>query len=128
MRRSKNGSWNFLSPGNVLLLIYQHDLFICERHKMINRVGAAILAGSLAVGPAAAQLTAPSSEKQETSCTTSYAATSGSASERTSNSMAVEKSAVLPDAGGSNSAAPTVQSGGKPLEARSDCPPDSKPK
>ena len=29
--------------------------------------------------------------------------------------MAVEKSAVLPDAGGSNSAAPTVQSGGKPM-------------
>ena len=30
--------------------------------------------------------------------------------------MAVEKSAVLPDAGGTNSAAPTVQSGGKPLK------------
>jgi hypothetical protein len=42
--------------------------------------------------------------------------------------MAMEKSAVLPDAGGSNSAAPTVQSGNKPLEVRTDCPPDSKPK
>jgi hypothetical protein len=41
--------------------------------------------------------------------------------------MAMEKSAVLPDAGGSNSAAPTVQSGAKPLEVRKDCPPDSKP-
>jgi hypothetical protein len=95
---------------------------------MINRVAAAVLAGSLVVGPAVAQSTAPSSEKPETSCTTSSAATSGSAGERTSNSMAVEKSAVLPDAGGSNSAAPTVQSGGKPLEVRPDCPPDSKPK
>jgi hypothetical protein len=95
---------------------------------MTNRVVVAVLAGTLVVGPAVAQSTAPSSEKPETSCTTSSAATSGSAGERTSNSMAVEKSAVLPDAGGSNSAAPTVQSGGKPLEVRPDCPPDSKPK
>jgi hypothetical protein len=47
---------------------------------------------------------------------------------KTANSMAVEKSAVLPDAGGANSAAPTVQSGGKPLKVNPDCPPDSKPK
>jgi hypothetical protein len=42
--------------------------------------------------------------------------------------MAMEKSAILPDAGGSNSAAPTVQSGGKPMEVRSECPLDSKAK
>ena len=36
--------------------------------------------------------------------------------------------AVLPDAGGANSAAPTVQSGGKPMVVGKDCPPDSKPK
>jgi hypothetical protein len=42
--------------------------------------------------------------------------------------MAMEKSAILPDAGGSNSAAPTVQSGGKPMEVRPECPPDSKPR
>jgi hypothetical protein len=95
---------------------------------MIYRVAAAILTGSLVVGGAVAQPTAQSSEKQETNCTTSSAATSESAGEKTSNSMAMEKSAILPDAGGSNSAAPTVQSGGKPLEVRSDCPPDSKPK
>jgi hypothetical protein len=95
---------------------------------MIKRVGATIVAGWLVIGPAVAQSTAPSSEKQETSCTTSPAATSGSGSEKTSNSIAAEKSAVLPDAGGSNSAAPTVQSGGKPLEARPDCPPDAKQK
>jgi hypothetical protein len=95
---------------------------------MISRLGAAILAASLAAGAAVAQTTAPAADKQETSCTTSPSATAGSGEEKTSNSMAVEKSAILPDAGGSNSAAPTVQSGGKPLEVRTDCPPDSKPK
>ena len=66
--------------------------------------------------------------KPETACTTSPAATTGKGEEKTANSMAVEKSAVLPDAGGANSAAPTVQSGGKPLKVSPDCPPDSKPK
>jgi hypothetical protein len=92
------------------------------------RIAAGILAASLVVGPAVAQTTTPSSEKQDTSCTTSSAATSGSGDQKTSNSMGVEKSAILPEAGGSNSAAPTVQSGGKPLVVGSDCPPDSKPK
>ena len=92
------------------------------------RAAAAILVGTLVIGPAAAQSTTPSSEKPETSCTTTGSATSGSGDEKTTNSMAVEKSAVLPDAGGADSAAPTVQSGGKPLEARPDCPPDSQPK
>jgi hypothetical protein len=97
---------------------------------MIHRVAIAILAGSLAAGAASAQSTAPSGDKNkaETSCTTTGTATSGSGEEKTANSMAVEKSAVLPDAGGANSAAPTVQSGGKPLEVRQDCPPDSKGK
>jgi len=40
----------------------------------------------------------------------------------------IEKSAVLPDAGGTNSAAPQVQSGDKPMKVRPDCPPDSWPK
>lgn len=92
------------------------------------RVAAAILAGALSVGTAAAQSTAVSSDKPETACTTSPAATSGSGEEKTSNSMAVEKSAILPEAGGANSAAPTVQSGGKPMKVARDCPPDSKPK
>jgi len=94
----------------------------------MHQVGATILTVCLAIGPAAAQQKASPTEKQETSCTTSSAATTGSASEKTSNSMAVEKSAILPDAGGANSAAPTVQSGGKPMEVRPECPPDSKPK
>ncbi|WP_375415245.1 hypothetical protein [uncultured Bradyrhizobium sp.] len=98
---------------------------------MTYRFVAAVFAGLLVAEAAAAQTAAPSSVKPETSCTTSANAdekTSANADEKTSNSMAVEKSAILPDAGGSNSAAPTVQSGGKPLEVRSECPPDSKPK
>jgi hypothetical protein len=107
-----------LIPGN----------FFVEEMKMIYRATAAAFAGLLIAGAAAAQTAAPSAAKPETSCTTTGAATSGSGEEKTANSMAMEKSAVLPDAGGSNSAAPTVQSGGKPLEVRSECPPDSKPK
>jgi len=93
---------------------------------MIDRLAVAIFAGLMVAGAAVAQSTTPSSEKQETSCTTSSATTSGSAGEKTSNSMAMEKSAILPDAGGSNSAAPTVQSGRKPMAVRTECPPDSK--
>ena len=92
------------------------------------RAAAVILAGLLVVETAVAQSTMSPSEKPETSCTTSSAATSGSGDEKTSNSLAMEKSAILPVAGGKNSAAPTVQSGGKPMEVRSECPPDSKPK
>ena len=95
---------------------------------MMVRAVAAGLAGMLVAGAAMAQVAGPSG-KPETSCTTTGAATSGSGEETTKNSMAMEKSAVLPEAGGhSGSAAPTVQSGGKPLEVRSECPPDSKPK
>lgn len=94
----------------------------------MTRVAAAIVAGLLGVSAAAAQSTGTSDAKPETACTTLPAATSGSGEEKTANSMAVGKSAVLPDAGGTNSAAPTVQSGGKPLKVSPDCPPDSKPK
>ena len=67
--------------------------------KMI-RIAAAIFAAALSVSTAAAQSTAASGDKPETACTTSPAATTGSGEEKTANSMAVEKSAVLPDAGG----------------------------
>jgi hypothetical protein len=76
------------------------------------RVAAAIVAGLLSVSAAAAQSTGTSGDKSETACTTSPAATTGKGEEKTANSMSVEKSAVLPEAGGANSAAPTVQSGG----------------
>ena len=95
---------------------------------MIHRAAATIFAGLLLAGTAAAQSMTPSAEKPETSCTTSPAATTGRGEEKTANSLAMEKSAVLPDAGGANSAAPTVQSGSKPMEVRADCPPDSRPK
>jgi hypothetical protein len=101
----------------------------CSRNlALIYRIAAAIFAGSLAVSASVAQPAQPPGEKPETSCTTSPAATSGSNDEKTSNSLAIEKSAILPEAGGANSAAPTVQSGGKPMEVRPECPPDSKSK
>jgi len=92
------------------------------------RVAAVIVAAALSVGTAAAQSTAASGDKPETACTTSPAATTGKGEEKTANSVDVGKSAVLPDAGGANSAAPTVQSGDKPLKVSPDCPPDSRPK
>jgi hypothetical protein len=95
---------------------------------MMIRVAGVIVAALLGISAATAQTTGASDAKPETACTTSPTATTGSGEEKTANSMAVEKSAVLPDAGGSNSAAPTVQSGGKPLKVSPDCPPDSKPK
>ena len=90
----------------------------------MTRVAAAIVAGLLSVSAAAAQSTGTSGDKPETACTTSPAATTGKGEEKTANSMSVEKSAVLPEAGGANSAAPTVQSGGKPLKVSPDCPPE----
>jgi hypothetical protein len=134
--RRKGRPWRaqtsrFHHDGTIVLekrFVADSRTIFVEEIKMIYRATAAVFAGLLIAGAAAAQTAAPTGAKPETSCTTTGAATSGSGEEKTSNSMAVEKSAVLPDAGGANSAAPTVQSGGKPLEVRSDCPPDSKPK
>jgi hypothetical protein len=97
---------------------------------MIYRVAIVILAGVLAAASASAQSTMPSggANKAETNCTTTGAATSGHGEDKTNTSMAIGNSAILPDAGGTNSAAPTVQSGGKPMEVRKDCPPDAKAK
>jgi hypothetical protein len=122
-------AWRTLAVKRFCFWIRENDFFVRGKQKMIYRIAVAIFVGLVVAGAAVGQSVAPSSsEKQETSCTTSSKATSGNAGEETSNSMAIEKSAILPDAGGSNSAAPTVQSGGKPLEVRSECPPDSKPK
>ena len=97
---------------------------------MIYRVAIAILAGALAAGAASAQTAAPSGDanKAETNCATTGAATSGHGEDKTNTSMAIGNSAIVPEAGGTNSAAPTVQSGGKPMEVRKDCPPDAKAK
>lgn len=96
---------------------------------MIDRFTAAILVGVLTVTPVFAQIAAPSADKPETSCNTTPGTTTGKADSPSTNSMAMEKSAILPSAGGhANSAAPTVQSDGKPMKVSPDCPPDTKSK
>lgn len=97
---------------------------------MIHRAALAVLALSLATGAAFAQTTQPAGEKDKpmTNCATTGAATSGHGEDKTNTSMAIGNSAILPEAGGTKSAAPTVQSGGKPMEVSKDCPPDAKAK
>ena len=90
---------------------------------------ATVIAGLLAVTPALSQTSAPASAKPETSCNTTSNTTTGSAGKTADTSMAMEKSAILPDAGGEGtSAAPTIQSDGKAMEARKDCPPETRAK
>jgi hypothetical protein len=97
---------------------------------MIHRAAIALLAVSMTAGAALAQTTPPASEKNKpmTNCATTGAATSGHGEDKTNTSMAIGNSAIVPEAGGTNSAAPTVQSGGKPMEVNKDCPPDAKAK
>ena len=88
---------------------------------------AAVYAGLFITTPLLAQTPAPNSDKAETSCNTTSAAASGNAAATTGTSTGMEKSAILPSAGGhANSAAPTVQSDGKAMEVRPDCPPETK--
>lgn len=95
---------------------------------MIHHIAVAILAGVLVTSSAVAQTPASSADKQENSCNTT-SGTTGNAGSTSTNSMAMEKSAILPSASGhANSAAPTVQSDGKPMQVRPDCPPDSQKK
>jgi hypothetical protein len=86
---------------------------------------AAVLAAMLAATPVLAQSRA---DKPETNCTPSASAaerSGGQTTGSTGNSMAIEKSAILPSAGGhANSSAPTVQNDGRPMQVRPDCPPD----
>jgi hypothetical protein len=96
---------------------------------MLPRLIAAGFAALIAVTPALAQTSQQGENKPETNCTPSSASsasgqTTGSAGS-TGNSMAMEKSAILPSAGGhAHSSAPTVQSEGKPMQVRPECPPD----
>jgi hypothetical protein len=86
---------------------------------------AAGLATMLAATPALAQTQA---NKPETNCTPSASSApsgSGQTTGSTGNSMSIDKNAILPSAGGhANSAAPTVQKEGQPMQVRPDCPPD----
>lgn len=95
---------------------------------MRTQLIAAAFAALFAAAPSLAQTNAPAADKTETSCNTaSSATTSGNADKTTGTSTAMEKSAILPSAGGhASSAAPTVQSDGKPMEVRPECPPESK--
>lgn len=73
----------------------------------------------------AQQLDGPgNANKDLTTCPiSSRGQTTGAASD---DAMAVEKSAILPSAGGhEQSAAPTVQRDGEAVEARMDCPQDA---
>lgn len=95
---------------------------------MFHHIAGIILAGVLATSSAIAQTAPSSADKQETSCNKT-SATTGNAGSAPTNSMAMEKSAILPSAGGhANSAAPTVQSDNKAMQVRPDCPPDSQTK
>jgi hypothetical protein len=85
---------------------------------------------AFAPAPVSAQKTTPDSL---TNCHTPGTADQSGAKENettgkaTGNAQDVEKSAILPDAGGEgSSAAPTVQRDGKSVEARTDCPDDPK--
>ncbi len=94
---------------------------------MRTQLIAAAFAGLFAATPSLAQTTAPASDKPETSCNTTSSGTTSGNAKTADTSMGVEKSAILPSAGGhANSAAPTVQSDGKPMEVRPDCPPETK--
>jgi len=79
----------------------------------------AVAASLMLSGSASAQ---DKSQESMTNCSPpSGAAPTGSAGQ---NAQAVEKSAILPSAGGQpgSSASPTVQRNGKSVEVRSDCP------
>lgn len=97
---------------------------------MTSRAAITILAGFMAAGAAFAQTTPPAggANKAETNCATTGTATAGHGEDKTNTSMAIGNSAIVPEAGGTKSAAPTVQSGGKPMEVSKDCPPDAKAK
>ena len=97
---------------------------------MFHRIAIAILAAAFTAGAASAQTATPSggANKAETNCATTGSATAGHGEDKTNTSMAIGNSAIVPEAGGTNSAAPTVQSGGKPMIASKDCPPDAKGK
>lgn len=96
---------------------------------MIVRLTATAALGVLLSGAALAQTTAPAADKQETSCNTTVGTAPNAQAQSDKSSMAIEKSAIVPSAGGhANSAAPTVQQDGKAMQVRPDCPPDGKTK
>jgi hypothetical protein len=92
----------------------------------MNRIVLTAAAILIAASAASAQkLDGPGSgDKDLTNCPPASAGqTTGATSD---DAQAVEKSAILPSAGGhEQSAAPTVQRDGQAVEARTDCPQDA---
>ncbi len=91
----------------------------------MNRIVLTAAAILIAASTASAQkLDGPGDgNKDLTNCTSVSPGTTAAASE---DAQAVEKSAILPSAGGhEQSAAPTVQRDGKAAEARTDCAQDA---
>ena len=100
----------------------------------MNRIFVATAVLALSGAAAFAQAPQPQGDAQKdlTTCAPSSAGTTSGTSADDSKgvqqgAMAVEKSAILPSAGGyQQSAAPTVQRQGESVEARADCPPDAR--
>ena len=93
----------------------------------LRSLAAAVAIVLIAAGTASAQQKIEGrgdATKDLTNCPPAQAGqTSGAASD---DANAVEKSAILPSAGGhEQSAAPTVQRDGQAVEARTDCPQDA---
>ena len=90
---------------------------------------AGFAAALIAVTPAAAQTTSQqNANKPDTNCPTTTD-TSPQAGQTTTgssgNAMDIGKSAIVPHGSDhAQSAAPTVQQDGKPMQMRPDCPPD----
>ena len=92
----------------------------------MNRIALTVAAMLIAVSAASAQKLEGRGDgsKDLTNCPPASAGQTTGASPDAAD--AVEKSAILPSAGGhEQSAAPTVQRDGKAVEARTDCPQDA---
>jgi hypothetical protein len=94
---------------------------------MQPRLIVAGFAALIAVTPAAAQTSQQGANKPDTNCPAADASsqagqtTTGSSG----NAMDIGKSAIVPHGSDhAQSAAPTVQQNGKPMQVRPDCPPD----
>lgn len=95
---------------------------------MTNTSRCIVLASALAIlatSPGLAQMGTSTGDAKKTDANCNTSSTVGS-TQQPSTSMSIDKSAILPSAGGhENSAAPTVQSDGKSMKVRADCPPDT---
>jgi hypothetical protein len=82
-----------------------------------------IMLSSAALGTSAgwAQSTGPNGEGCPPASATT-GANSGNTAENPASKQGIEHSAILPDAGGENSAAPTIKKDGEEVRANTECP------